>query len=85
MYSYNYSSFPLGASPSSTVNAAYQEISMTDIDYSLDKFKYLKRRSILPLLTSPNAKSAGVNANLPDMSNVQGDVVYLFPKVTSSF
>jgi hypothetical protein len=52
---------------------------MTDVDYSLSVFKHIGRRSILPLLLRPGAER---DADLPDLSNLQGDVVYLFPKVT---
>lgn len=51
------------------------------IKYSFDTFKYLGRRSILPLLS----ERAATDTDLPDLSNIQGDVVYLFPKKAENF
>lgn len=62
----------------------------SDAEYTLHRFKQLGRRSILPLLPHPGltrsfARSANLpdEKNLPDGKNVQGDVIYLFPKVTT--
>jgi hypothetical protein len=55
---------------------------MSDVEYSLQLFEHLGRRSILPLVPRPGVKrTAGEVGDLPDLNNVQGDVVYLFPKV----
>lgn len=62
----------------------------SDAEYTLRRFKHLGRRSILPLLPHPGllrsfAQSANgpTEKNVPDGNNVQGDVIYLFPKVTT--
>jgi hypothetical protein len=54
---------------------------MADIEHSLDIFKHLLRRAILPLVSPPGVNQAGLGVDLPKLSNVQGDVLYLFPKV----
>ncbi|KAG1851098.1 hypothetical protein DFJ58DRAFT_729085 [Suillus subalutaceus] len=61
---------------------------MGDIQYSLDLFKHLGRRSVLPLVSSPSLTvrvQAAVTGDLPDLNNVQGDVIYLFPKKAENF
>ena len=55
---------------------------MADVQYSLDVFKHLGRRAILPLLSRPGAKTTP-DVDIPDLNDIQGDVVYLFPKVES--
>ncbi|KAH7332678.1 hypothetical protein B0J17DRAFT_603542 [Rhizoctonia solani] len=52
---------------------------MTDVEYSRQRLQHLKRRAILPLIT--RAK----DPNLPDLNNLQGDIVYLFPKKAENF
>lgn len=54
---------------------------MADVEHSLDVFKHLGRRAILPLVSPPGVNRAGLDVDLPKLSNVQGDVLYLFPKV----
>jgi len=54
---------------------------MADVEHSLDVFKHLGCRAILPLVFPPGFNRAGLGVDLPDLSNVQGDVLYLFPKV----
>jgi hypothetical protein len=68
---------------------------MGDHQYSLDLYKHLGRRSLLPLVSPPvttarrDVKTGDFYAtrqsvrttDLPDLNNVQGDVIYLFPKV----
>ncbi|CAE6494855.1 unnamed protein product, partial [Rhizoctonia solani] len=46
------------------------------------RLQHLKRRAILPILSAtPGAK----DPNLPDLNNIQGDTVYLFPKKAENF
>lgn len=57
----------------------------SDIEYALQRFKHLGGRSILPLLPRPgSARLAAETQDVPDLKNVQGDVIYLFPKVNIS-
>ena len=55
-----------------------------DVEHSRKVFKNLSNRAILPLVPHPETKLA-TDASLPDLSNVQGDVIYLFPKVNVCF
>ena len=48
---------------------------MADVEHSRQRLQHLKRRAILPLITQVKGP------NLPDLNNVQGDGLYLFPKV----
>ena len=57
---------------------------MGDVDYTLDVFKQFRNRS-LPLLARPDAPRTAPDTQLPDLNNVQGDVLYLFPKVSMQF
>lgn len=56
-----------------------------DIDNSRKVFKNLGRRAILPLVPHPNTKLAADDTTLATLRNVQGDVIYMFPKVSSLF
>lgn len=57
----------------------------SDTEYVLQRFKHLGRRSILPLLPRPGSALLTAEAkDVPDLKNVQGDVIYLFPKVNIS-
>lgn len=72
---------------------------MGDHQYSLDLYKHLGRRSLLPLVSPPvttarrDVKTGDFYAtrqsvpttDLPDLNNVQGDVIYLFPKKAENF
>ncbi|KAG1860920.1 hypothetical protein F4604DRAFT_1588240 [Suillus subluteus] len=60
---------------------------MDDLQYSLDLFKHLGRRSVLPLVSRPisTTRQAAATGDLPDLNNVQGDVIYLFPKKAENF
>ncbi|KAG2338001.1 Dyp-type peroxidase [Suillus weaverae] len=60
---------------------------MEDLQYSLDLYKHLGRRSVLPLVSPPisTTRQAEVTTDLPDLNNVQGDVIYLFPKKAENF
>lgn len=51
------------------------------IQYSFETFSGLHHRSIIPLLTHPNHVPTDTG-ELPDLNNVQGDIIYLFPKVS---
>ncbi|KAG1772906.1 hypothetical protein EV702DRAFT_1048505 [Suillus placidus] len=57
------------------------------VQYSLDLYKHLGRRSVLPLVSPPisTTRQAAATSDLPDLHNVQGDVVYLFPKKAENF
>ncbi|KAG1808030.1 uncharacterized protein BJ212DRAFT_717510 [Suillus subaureus] len=57
---------------------------MDDHQYSLDLYKHLGRRSVLPLI-SRTTRQARATVDLPDLNNVQGDVIYLFPKKAENF
>lgn len=56
-----------------------------DIDNSRKVFKNLGRRAILPLVPHPNSKLAANDDSLATLRNVQGDVIYLFPKKAENF
>ncbi|KAG1807999.1 uncharacterized protein BJ212DRAFT_716478 [Suillus subaureus] len=60
---------------------------MDDLQYSLDLFKHLGRRSVLPLVSRPISTicQAAATGDLPDLNNVQGDAIYLFPKNAENF
>jgi len=72
---------------------------MDNHQYSLDLYKHLGSRSLLPLVSPPvsTARRAVATGNflatrqsvpttdLPDLNNVQGDVIFLFPKVNNQF
>ncbi|KAG1840181.1 hypothetical protein DFJ58DRAFT_667317 [Suillus subalutaceus] len=60
---------------------------MDDLQYSLDLFKHLGHRSVLPLVSHPisTTRQAAATGDLPDLNNVQGDVIYLFPKKAENF
>lgn len=54
----------------------------SDAEYTFQRFKHLGRRSLLPLIPHPeSARLATETKDIPDLKNVQGDVIYLFPKV----
>ncbi|KAG8703032.1 hypothetical protein FRC09_004386, partial [Ceratobasidium sp. 395] len=60
---------------------------MAEVEHTLATFKHLRKRAILPLLEHPDPKLRATrdpNAT-PDLNNVQGDVIYLFPKVAENF
>jgi len=60
---------------------------MAEIQHSFATFKHLRNRAILPLLTHPDPKLRTVRdpEATPDLNNVQGDVIYLFPKTAENF
>ncbi|KAG2336934.1 Dyp-type peroxidase [Suillus weaverae] len=64
-----------------------------------DLYKHLGRRAILPLVSPPvsttrqavvtsdfsTTRQAAATSDLPDLDNVQGDVIYIFPKKAENF
>ncbi|KAK2462141.1 hypothetical protein APHAL10511_005839 [Amanita phalloides] len=60
---------------------------MTDphVEYSHQVYSHLSKRAILPLVRKPGVRFQELAGGLPDLSNVQGDVVFLFPKTAENF
>ncbi|CCM05512.1 uncharacterized protein FIBRA_07737 [Fibroporia radiculosa] len=56
---------------------------MGDVQHSFQYFASLRNRSIIPLLTSSGTLPS--EPNLPDPNNVQGDIIYQFPKLAEAF
>ncbi|KAG0708650.1 hypothetical protein DFH29DRAFT_426704 [Suillus ampliporus] len=54
---------------------------MGDVQRSHDTFSHFKRRRLVPLVLSPSSLCPDV----PNPENVQGDIIYIFPKVAEDF
>ncbi|OAX40231.1 Dyp-type peroxidase [Rhizopogon vinicolor AM-OR11-026] len=55
------------------------------INRSHDTFTHFRRRGMVPLVTDGPAPFPRHRDDVPDPANVQGDIVYLFPKVAENF
>ncbi|KAG1723119.1 uncharacterized protein EDB91DRAFT_1255759 [Suillus paluster] len=53
---------------------------MTDVERSHNTFSHFKRRGLVPLVLPPSSPP-----DVPNPENVQGDIIYLFPKVAEDF
>ncbi|KAK2462151.1 hypothetical protein APHAL10511_005849 [Amanita phalloides] len=54
-------------------------------EYSHKLYSYLPNRAILPLVQNPEIESPMIPDSLPDLNNVQGDVIFIFPKNAQNF